>query len=119
MVLLHYELKPSRRMRENVFSKALVESHSFPLYSSAVLQTLASFSVSLIFHTVGRIPWTGDQPVTRLLSARRTTQTQNKHTQTSMPRVGFEPKIPAFERAKTVHVFDCAATVIGFESDYI
>jgi hypothetical protein len=24
------------------------------------------------------------------------TQTQNKHKQTSMPRVGFEPKIPAF-----------------------
>jgi hypothetical protein len=30
-----------------------------------------------------------------------------------MPRVGFEPKIPAFERAKTVHALDCAATVIG------
>jgi hypothetical protein len=30
-----------------------------------------------------------------------------------MPRVGFEPTIPAFERAKTVHVLDCAATVIG------
>jgi hypothetical protein len=29
------------------------------------------------------------------------TQTQNKRTQTSMPRVGFEPMIPAFERAKT------------------
>jgi hypothetical protein len=32
--------------------------------------------------------------------------------QTSMPRVGFEPTIPAFERAKTVHVLDRAATVI-------
>jgi hypothetical protein len=29
----------------------------------------------------------------------RTTQTQNKLTQTSMPRMGFEPTIPAFERA--------------------
>jgi hypothetical protein len=28
------------------------------------------------------------------------TQTQNKHKQTSMPRVGFEPTIPEFERAK-------------------
>jgi hypothetical protein len=30
-----------------------------------------------------------------------------------MPWVGFEPTIPAFELAKTVHVLDRAATVIG------
>jgi hypothetical protein len=30
-----------------------------------------------------------------------------------MPRVGFEPTIPVFERSKTVHVSDHAATVIG------
>jgi hypothetical protein len=30
-----------------------------------------------------------------------------------MPRVGFEPTIPTFERSKTVHVLDCAATAIG------
>jgi hypothetical protein len=41
------------------------------------------------------------------------TQTQNKHKQTNMPRVGFEPTIPSFERAKTVHAVDRAATVIG------
>jgi hypothetical protein len=29
-----------------------------------------------------------------------------------MPRVGFEPMIPVFERAKTVHASDRAATVI-------
>jgi hypothetical protein len=38
----------------------------------------------------------------------RTTQTQ-----TSMPRVGFEPTTPLFERAKTLHALDRAATVIG------
>jgi hypothetical protein len=27
--------------------------------------------------------------------------------------VGFEPTIPMFERAKTVHALDCAAAVIG------
>jgi hypothetical protein len=27
--------------------------------------------------------------------------------------VGFEPTIPVFERAKTVHALDRAATVIG------
>jgi hypothetical protein len=32
-----------------------------------------------------------------------------------MPEVGFEPTIPVFEWAKTVHVLDRAASVIGFE----
>jgi hypothetical protein len=39
----------------------------------------------------------------------RTTQRQNKSRQTSMPSVGFEPTIPTFERAKTVHASDLAA----------
>jgi hypothetical protein len=30
-----------------------------------------------------------------------------------MPRVGFEPTIPAFERMKTIHALDRATTVIG------
>jgi hypothetical protein len=30
-----------------------------------------------------------------------------------MPRVGFKPTIPVFQRANTVHSLDCAATVIG------
>jgi hypothetical protein len=30
-----------------------------------------------------------------------------------MTRVGSEATIPAFERSKTVHALDCAATVIG------
>jgi hypothetical protein len=37
---------------------------------------------------------------------------QNKCTQTSVPRVGFEATILAFELAKTVHASDRAATVI-------
>jgi hypothetical protein len=67
----------------------------------------------LILYTVGRIPWTGDQLVARPLP------TQNKRTQTSMPRVGFEPTIPVFKRAKTVHALDCAATVIGYLCIYL
>jgi hypothetical protein len=63
----------------------------------------------LILYAVGRTPWTGDQPVARPLPTQITTQ----RTQSSMPRVGFGPKIPAFEREKTVHVLDRAATVIG------
>jgi hypothetical protein len=64
------------------------------------------------------IPWMGDQPVARPLPTHRTTQTQNKRTQTSMLRVGFEPTIPVFEQAKTVHALDCAATVIDVESSW-
>jgi hypothetical protein len=64
-------------------------------------------------YTVGRTPWTGDQPVARPLPTRRTTQIRNKRTQTSMPRVGFEPTTPVFERAKTVHALDSVAFVIG------
>jgi hypothetical protein len=30
-----------------------------------------------------------------------------------MPQVGFEPTIPVFERVKTVHALEGAATVIG------
>jgi hypothetical protein len=47
--------------------------------------------------------------VARPLATHRATQTQNKRTQTSMPRVVFESTIPVFERSKTVH----AATVMG------
>jgi hypothetical protein len=60
-----------------------------------------------------RTPWTGDQPVTRPLPTHRTTQTQNKRTQTFMPLLGFEPTIPVFERTKMVNALDRAATVIG------
>jgi hypothetical protein len=67
----------------------------------------------LNLNTVGRTPCTGDQPVTRPLPTHRTTQTQNKRTQTSMPRMGFESTIPVFDRAETVHALDRAATVIG------
>jgi hypothetical protein len=41
------------------------------------------------------------------------TQTQNKHIQISTPCVRFQPTIPAFQRAKTVHALHSAATVIG------
>jgi hypothetical protein len=50
-----------------------------------------------LFHTDGRTP------VARPLPTQRTTQI-------FMPRMGFEPTIPVFERAKTVHGLDRAAT---------
>jgi hypothetical protein len=72
----------------------------------------------LIFYTVDMIPWTGDQPFARPLPAHRTALTQNKRTQTSMPQEGLEYTIPVFERAKTVHALDRAATVIGIKITY-
>jgi hypothetical protein len=77
---------------------------------SDIIQFLAARH---IIYTVGRIPWTGDQPVARPLPRHRTAQTQDKRTQTSMPRVGFKPTIPVFERAKTVRTLYRAAIVIG------
>jgi hypothetical protein len=78
------------------------------------LLDLGRFFSFFILYTVSRTPWTGDQPVALPLSIHRTTQTQNKRTQTSMPLVGFEPTIPVFEQEKTVRASDRAATVIGY-----
>jgi hypothetical protein len=84
------------------------------IYGSRALVHLGCLFFSfLILYTVCRIPWTGDQPVAKQLPTHRTTQTQNKHKQTSILRVGFEPMIPVFERVKTVHALDRSATVIG------
>jgi hypothetical protein len=47
------------------------------------------------------------------LSPGRYLHKKSKRRKTSMPRVGFEPTIPASERAKTVHALDCAAIAIG------
>jgi hypothetical protein len=78
------------------------------------LEHRADFSVSQSF-TDARTPWTGDHLVARPLPKHRTIQTQkNAHTyQTSMPWVGFEPTIPASERAKTVNALDHSDTVTG------
>jgi hypothetical protein len=67
--------------------------------------------------TAGRTPWTSDQLVARLLSKHRTTPTQNKHITHAqhpcrfLPCVGFEPTMPASERAKTIHALNRSATV--------
>jgi hypothetical protein len=87
--------------------------YSYYYGSRALCSALAVFFTFLNVCTVGRTSWTGYQPVARPLPTHRRTQTQNKRTQTSMPRVGFEPKSPVFEREKMVHALDRAATVIG------
>jgi hypothetical protein len=87
------------------------------IYGSTALVDLGHFFSFLILYTVGRTPWMAKQLVARPLPTHRTTQTQDKSIQTSMPRVRFEPMILVFERAKTVHAIDHAATVIGNPMD--
>jgi hypothetical protein len=75
------------------------------------LQPLWASAIFYQFPAVGRTPSTGISP-----SQGRYPHTgqhkHNKRTQTSMPRVGLEPTIPAFERTKTFRVLHRAATVI-------
>jgi hypothetical protein len=66
-----------------------------------------------LFRTVGRTPWMGDRPDARPLPTHTHTHrgknNREKCGHTSMPRVGFEPTIPVFERPKTVRASDCSA----------
>jgi hypothetical protein len=81
-----------------------------------LLLDLGRFFSFLMFYRVGRTPWAGDSSLQgRYLHTPGTAQTQNKCTQKSMSRVGFEPTLPLFERAKTVHASDRVATLIGRE----
>jgi hypothetical protein len=83
---------------------------SIYLWLYSPLLDLGRFFSFIILYTVGRTPWTWDQPVARPLSTHTITEAQN--IQTSMPWLGSEHTIPAFKRAKTVHDLDRAATVI-------
>jgi hypothetical protein len=66
--------------------------------------------------TFGKTPWTGGQPDARPLPTQDNT-TQKKCGHTSMPRAGFEPAIPMFERPKTVRALDRAANGTGHNNN--
>jgi hypothetical protein len=59
----------------------------------------------------------GGSTIARPLPTQRTTQAQNKRGETPLPRVGFEPSTPVFERAKTFHALDRAPIMIGVCAD--
>jgi hypothetical protein len=70
------------------------------------------FSFMIILQTVGLLGRVISSTQGLYLNTRQ--HKHNKHIhQTSMPCVGFEPSIPAPERAKTVHALDLSATVTG------
>jgi hypothetical protein len=80
--------------------KVLVDNHSHLALiiiiingSIALLVGLGRSFSFLILYIAGRTPWTGEYLVVRI----------NTHTHIPMPRLGFEPTTPAFERAKPVH----------------
>jgi hypothetical protein len=61
------------------------------LWVYSPLLGLGHFLTFLILYIVWMAPCTGDHSVVRLLPSHRTTQTQNTHTQTFRPWMGFEP----------------------------
>jgi hypothetical protein len=75
---------------------------SIYLWLYSPLLDLGRFFSFLTLYTVGRTPRMGDQPVARPLPTHRTTKT-------SMPLVGFEPTISAFEIGETVDALHRAA----------
>jgi hypothetical protein len=85
---------------------------SFVNVSTALCSALAVFFSFEILYSVGKTPWTGDQPVANPLPTHRTTQTWNKRIQTSIPQVGFGPTTPVFQRKEAVHALDRADTVV-------
>jgi hypothetical protein len=91
-IYLHISIYPSIYLSTYIYLSIYLSiyiSIYLSIYGSTALADLGRFQF-LNLYTVGRTPWTGDQPVARALPTHRTTQTQNKRTQTSMPRVGFE-----------------------------
>jgi hypothetical protein len=86
---------PSLPHTSSRFGTYLSTGTSLPLASGSAAAILYTY-------TVGRTPWTGDQPVTRPLPTHGTAQIQNKRRRTSITRVGFEPMPPALKRAKAV-----------------
>jgi hypothetical protein len=66
------------------------------IYGSTAFVYLGRFFSFLILYTVGRTPCTEDQPVASPLPTHRTTQAQNKPTQTSMtPSSGVRTHDPS------------------------
>jgi hypothetical protein len=87
-------------------------SISISVYGSTALVDLGRFFSFLIYTQSLGLLGRGISP-SQGLYLYTEQHKQNKRTQTSMPRVGLEATIPVFERAKTVHSLDRAATVIS------
>jgi hypothetical protein len=83
------------------------------IYGSIALVDLCRF-VSFLIHTQSVCSLDGGSA-----TRKAATYKHRINTQISMPRMGFEPTIPMYERAKTVHALDRTATVIGLSFKWI
>jgi hypothetical protein len=82
------------------------------IYGSIALVNFGRFFSFLIYaQLVGLLGREMSLPQGRYLHTEQHKHRINAHT--SMPRVRFEPKIPVFERAMTVHALGRAAPVMG------
>jgi hypothetical protein len=72
----------------------------------------------LILYAVGRTPlWGISQTQSLYLHTRQHRRKINEQHKTTTLRVGFEPTIQAFQRAKTVHALDREANVTEYEEE--
>jgi hypothetical protein len=111
-----------KRERQSIYLSIYLISLSLSLYLSVCLSVALQPFVApwplfqfldLFTQSVGLLGW-GFSPLQgRYLHTEQ--HKQNKGTETSMPWVGFELTIPAFERVKTVHASDRVAIVIGYK----
>jgi hypothetical protein len=62
---------------------------------------------------LGRVVSSSQGPYVYPNTGKRTHSHTHTHTLNIHAPMGFEPTIPASERAKTVHTLDCSATVTG------
>jgi hypothetical protein len=102
--MLRPDANPGRRSGELVTNRLS--------YGTALLLLpLPLLLTFFIVYKVGTTPCRRDRAVGRPLPTPDNRNTEV--TQTSIPRLEFEPTIPAFKRAKTFHSLHCAATVIS------
>jgi hypothetical protein len=79
MCYIQHELKPHKiRIKEQIDDPLLLLSSLLWIFNP--LLSLGRFLSFFIFYTVGRTPWTGDQPVARPLPTHRTTQREYTYT---------------------------------------
>jgi hypothetical protein len=76
------------------------------------------FSSVIIFYTNGRLlGWVISPSQGPYLHTGQHKRRINAYT--FIPWGGFEPPIPEFQQARTVHALDCAATVLGYIKVYL
>jgi hypothetical protein len=90
-------------------------THFFFLLALQPLWALAAFLFPDLF-TIGRTPWTCDQPVAKPLPKHRTAQTQNKHIYYTLninAQGGIQTRNHGLRAIETVHAWDRSATATG------